>query len=344
MRDFSPAEVTVVQQLLAGPGAGLGPLAPVPRRTRYHVMRRLHERGIVQTRAVPDPAALGRPRVILAIAEAFSERRQEVATVWQSQPETVHLWCFHETLFGIFSARNDADSKSLNLRLNPDGALRTVYQMDCDSRRATLPVWFDYEGAWARIVEAAGVYGYPHSMPSSTASQRDTPPQLSRGDRAAIDALLDRFCRGQGVGGTSDRLLPVGRRARDLRLQKDGLVVIREILDPVACGRYAPSFYRTLVVARGGLNSEGTPEGFFVDLVRNARLCPFLYASSGREILFAFLTDIPSKVSPKGRDAPTPTAEVVRRHLHEVVVARADLASVETPVNHQYNRAFLASG
>ncbi|MCI4348312.1 MAG: Lrp/AsnC family transcriptional regulator [Thermoplasmata archaeon] len=312
----------------------------VPKRTRYSVIERLRAGGVIKERSVPDPAVLGRPIVVFAVAEVFADRIAEAAASWRTEVETVHLWVARDKLLGMFFARDATAAESLAARLNPPGVARAVFVMVCDSRRGSIPVFFDYEGEWVRATGLPGTRTYPHSAPSSSASHGDLVPPLARSDEQTLRSMLVRPFAPALSGGHLSNLRRLGGIAREKRLQHDGMVEIRSILDPAACANLWSRFFQSVVIVHGRLLEGKTPEQFFGELLGRGRLAPFLFATDERNVLFCYLSGGGEPPSPPSADSPPPVLSVIRGFLTRVVVNREDLGELATIIDHRYDRPF----
>src|ERR1700691_482935 len=164
MRLITPTEARVVQALLSGSSAGslsspgLGTFAP---RTVQETRRRIFLRGWVENRFVPDPVASGRPILTFGLIRPYSDRTKELRERWSSDSRTVLLWASPDLLFGVFSETDSTEAQSLQSTLGPLTEVQTAFFLDCDCRAATLPVFFDFEGAWVKSVRLPGTFRYP---------------------------------------------------------------------------------------------------------------------------------------------------------------------------------------
>jgi hypothetical protein len=290
-------------------------------------MERLYALGVVKERSIPDPAALGHPQVLFASAELFADRIEEATESWRAETSALHLLAAPERLFGVFVSRDSAHSAALRDRLNNARSVRSTICLECDSRNASVPVFFDFEEAWVRTTGLPGVVRYPRPLPSSTASEQSNPIALDRQDRRILEGMLSRPFVPGPKAGLFTRLRRFPEEARERRLQKDGVIEFRTLLDPVACAGWSESFPQSMVSISGTLLGGRTPKDFFYELIL------FQYLSLG--------------VRTNAEDSPSvvpPIVPIVRRSLEGVVVMREDLSGVKTVIDHRYDRPFGIEG
>ena len=339
MRSPRPLEAAFVQELLirTRPTSVVGLRATLAQRTRYHMKARLYERGILKDRYIPDPAGVGRPIVVFGLAETYAEGSEVARRAWAANRHAIHLWAADGWQMGVFVAGTRREAQALCTSLDPSHALRSEFVLACDSRRATIPVFFDFEGAWARAMGLPGVRGYPRAMPSSTFTERPEPPALTAPDQRAIDALLARpFATSSGAPGRAWWRRPA-LAPREHRLLADGLVEFRTVLDPVECRRWIRGFYSEMVWVAGRLKEGATAERLFTAVVR-AGVLPFFFASDGSSSLLAYLSgrggaqDLPD--TPSGPEL----LPALRASLEGIVVFRERLDLLRTALDLRFDR------
>src|ERR1700693_5209606 len=167
MRFITRAEAQVIEALLAvvpGDEADRVRKSGVPRTTFQTIRRRVLVDGWIQERYVPAPAAVGSGVVRFWLAQPFAERRADVVKRWRTHPGTVILWASPDTVFSVtFDAANYGDSsRPAYLGPIPEDWVRRSWAVAPTPDGVNLPVYFDYEGAWARRVGAPTAISYPH--------------------------------------------------------------------------------------------------------------------------------------------------------------------------------------
>lgn len=345
MRSPGSAEAIFVQELLARrlPTKSFGSAPSMAQRTRYNVKSRLYERRILEDRYVPDPVALGRGLVVLAAAETFADRAEIAQRAWQASPELVHLVVAGGWQLGVFVLEADARVELLRERLDPSASLRSELLLACDPRRSTMPVYFDYEGAWARTFGLEGLRSYPRSLPSSTFTESPTRPSLDPRDRAALGGLLRRPFEPSSRRGEASWLRSVAIAPRELRLLADGLAEFRSFVNPAECQKWVRGFPSEVVLVVGRFSGRTVPESLFADLVE-AEILPFLFATDGRQALVGYLTGgRGGTAAGEGVTRPGGLPEIAT-HLSDMVVLRERLVATRSVVNQRFDRLDLERG
>jgi hypothetical protein len=194
-RSLYPKEARIIQILLARieeTEKGRIRLAGFGKSTFYKAHRRATRLGWVTERYVPDPKALGIQRVTFQLGWPFSESWGEVVRAWEKQTGVVLLWTFRDLVFSVVWEGPDppsSDHPSEGGRVAPAGQLlRNAWTVEVDARHGAIPVYFDFEGAWARWAGSGKTLAYPTPLGNlavrgSQASAADIPA------RARHDAL-----------------------------------------------------------------------------------------------------------------------------------------------------------
>lgn len=331
-----------MQQLLASSSLRAGDEATykVPRRTRYNIIERMNSRRILKTREIPDPAILGRPLVAFALGEAHADRVEKITEKWCEDRSAVLLWIAHERLFGVNFCTSQADVEALQSRLTGDHGLREVNILVADSRQESVPVFFDFEGAWSSFSHRNRYIHYPHGLPLTTAVGGGTPDHLSPADATAVSKILLGAAPDSMRSGAASARGGFMSRRRETRLHADGVVESRTLLDPAACARWTDDFYRSIVLVRGSLLTSPGAAPLFRDLVNVAEVAPFLYATDGPSVLFGYLSGRKNAEVPVANQSAPRLPSIVRTYLRDVSVARYDVIELQSPIDHRYERPF----
>jgi hypothetical protein len=341
VREISRAEAIVVGDLLAGADRRRDGLDPhIPSRTRQAIRQRFLERGALHECFVPNPSVWGRPIVTFVLLEPFAEARTAALREWGSTERATDAWSFQSSLFGVFFLRDTSDALELRKHLGSPEKHRDSFFLDCDSRKASVPVFFDFEATWVRVTGLSGTLAYPQPLPSSGSATEDTSRTRSR---IAHHELAEWMGEENSGGLPHPRVNRFIAGARRRRLQREGRGEFRSFLEPDACSRLMSHFPETVAFVRGALREGREPPELFRALVADCRINPFLFATDGVTVLFACL-------AMKGEGGPTsvPRTEtsrlsVIGRFLSQVVVLREPLSSLRPLLDHQYARPFSES-
>lgn len=328
MRSLTPAEASVVRSLLAD--------EPVPHRERirrsglpartYEVARRrLRIAGYVVERYVPDPIRLGRPIARFVLARPFAERFSAEARRWREDERAVIVW---EGAGSIFAVLIDEEGGDESASAPTDGR---TFTLRVDLRRPSVPAYFDFESAWARLAELPGTYRYPRPL-APRGSGNGSAALLSRTERAVVRQLVDSSFQGGGDGESPVPGLFPRRRLR--RALSEGLVEHRAFLDVTQLPPYRGLRVESIVMVRAELGPGATAPGLFRALVARSRVAPFLFATDGREILLGGLSPAPA-ASSEGR---VPVLATLRESVQGIDVTRLPVDELVPSINHRYDR------
>jgi hypothetical protein len=340
-RGLTSAEARVIASLLAADAiperdriraSGLSP------RTYETARRRIFAAGWVYERFVPDPIAWGRPTLHFELTRPEPGTEAEAAERLGASGSAFHVWRGPGLVFSAsFCPETPGDEPPVRSRLS--AARDASWQMDVDLRLPSVPIFFDLEGAWSRVLGVAPRV-YPRPLPTWSGSR---PPDQGRPPAALLREveLLIRRPFAPGGGASSGRHLGSwigfggGRRAL-----ATGLVQRRCFLDLTRISEFDGWRLQSLGFLFGNLRTGEHPETLFRELLSDAGMTPFLFATDGKSVLIGAL-------SPAPRSARTPPrtriSEIFARRLETWTLASAPATSMTTRVDHRYDRLLPAS-
>jgi hypothetical protein len=338
-RPLTRAEATVIGSLLAGTtstdrerirASGL------PARTFEVARQRVISTGWVVDRYVPDPTLLGLSRGIFALGRPFAERQTERARTWAAASTNVLLWESSQTLFGVFFVPGGGTGDAVTRPLFPPDAFSRLAVIDADLTRATVPVYFDFEGAWSRIQGATGTRSYPRSLPHGGSVGRPRArPSIEEVEALVAVPFLPHDAEHPGLR-IARRF---GRLAR-YRHRLEPFVERRYFLDPATLPGYLDWTLESTVFVCGRLRPRAAPEDAFRRLVSACRVTPFLYVTDARTVLFGGLTPPPARLGAQDRLSGPSVTEGLQESLEGIEVFREPVAGMTTVTNHRYDRLF----
>src|SRR5580700_5478556 len=197
-RTITTAEAVVVRDALAHPDFPANHrlrASGLARRTYQTAYRRVYGQRWLRDRFVPNPAAFGFSSATMVVAQPYADTVRLAAADWRTQERVVVCWTGTETIFGVLFNRYSPDDNRIPKWLQDSALYQSVYALTIDARRPTVPVYFDFEGEWARYSGLQGLVGYPHPLPwwRNGAAARDastpTPPVLRAGAALITDHL-----------------------------------------------------------------------------------------------------------------------------------------------------------
>jgi hypothetical protein len=338
-RPLTRAEATVIGSLLAGTGSTDREriqASGLPARTFEVARLRVIAAGWVVDRYVPDPTLAGRSRAVFALGRPFAERRAEQAGAWAAAPSNVLLWESPQSLFGVFFvAAGSAGDAELG-RLFPAEAYSRVAVVDADLKRPTVPVYFDFEGAWRRVLGLPGTLSYPRSIPHGQIASRSP----GRPPAPEVQSLVDvPFLPHDAEHPGLEIARRFGRVDR-YRRRLEPYVERRYFLDPATLPGYNEWTLGAVVFISGRLKAGATPEPAFHRLVSRCDVAPFLFVTDGRSVLVGTLS--PGPPPSAARPAP-PRASVtgtLQQSLEGIELFREPVPGLVCVTNHRYDRLF----
>lgn len=342
-REMTEAEASVLTVLLgAGEGSELSRVerSGAPRSTYVTARRRAYDQGWVVDRFLPSPE-LGFRWATFVLARPFLEHRQELEEKWTRTEGSVLLWRWPEHLFALFLRRADS-GPSPSGSLVPESLGRSVMELRCDLYRPQVPVYFDYEGAWASLAGLARSRGYPRAFGRGEAPE-GTP---SEGLLRSVAELARRpLASPPAEGSASRRFMGAGGLPRSQRrlLQKgwaEWRVLPRfELLPPFEGKRV-----RRTVLLLGKLRRSADMEDLFHDLWESCGVAPFLLAGNEQTVLLGMVgTGEARPGGSSGQGRPQPPSSVgttLQRHLSDIETVSASIDETKVLIDHRYDSLF----
>jgi hypothetical protein len=341
-RRISAREAKVIATLLAADAlperdrirsSGLSP------RTYETARRRIFAAGWVYERFVPDPLAWGWSAMQFTVVQPGAGRE----SLWSdrlSKPSGVfHMWR-GENL--VFAARLLTDSHNPRpggpeLALAP-GARR--WELTVDLRKPTVPIFFDFEGAWSRIAGSAGPRVYPRPLPRWRAGA--TPEVLAPASALKRDAgeLVRRSFSGSAESGLRGHLGSVVGFRAGRRALHTGIVARRSFLDLSRLPGVGDWRLRSVGFVYGTFESNAVPESLYRDLLHDGGVTPFLFATDEKSLLIGALSPAPRPSGPRVRRR---TTEIFSERLSNISLVGTPVSSLSAPVDHRYDRALSST-
>lgn len=320
-----------------------------PRSTYVTTRRRAYDQRWVRDRYLPSPD-LGFRSATFALARPFLEHRDELERRWTERTGNVLLWKWPEHLFGVFLEREvrPASSKGISTApsdLVPADTGRSVLEMRCDLTRPQVPVYFDFEGAWANLLDIPRGQGYPRAWGTG----EGTAPLPSPGLQKVAAALLARPFDERPAEEPSPRRFhgPGGLPRSQRRLLQKGWAEWRVLPDLREIPPYEGKRIRRIVLVHGEMRLGRSMEDLYHDLWDEGETAPFLLAGDGRQVLLGMLgTGGGEGVGPEGArpggvaGGRRAVSSILSEHLDGIESVSAPVDETSTPVDHRYDRLF----
>jgi hypothetical protein len=337
-RELTEAEAAVVRSLLDSKPTNEQERirsSGLPPRTYETARARVLGSQLIVERLVPNPSVIGWSSVQFSLSFDAGRRANRMdASRWSDQPGTVLVWEFGGVSAGVTFHRDTNGDGTTGL-----SGSDARWKFGVIARRGfdSVPVYFDFQGAWSRICGPAGSHRYPHALALGTdRSGPDEVPSLSRPQTRLLQGVVTRPFGGT-VGG-NDTGLHLGSVVRDLKLRRAirmGLVERRGFLDPAVPLRYGGWSLNELLFVTGELTGEATAEHLLRQVVDRFRAAPFLFVSDGDLVLMGLCSPAPASVR---HDRAGSLSEYLSTVLSSLRVSRGLVDELSTRVNHRYDR------
>jgi hypothetical protein len=343
-RPLTPAETRVV-------GALLDPLAEsdrarirgtgIPPRTFEAAASRLLGEGLVYDRYLPNPARFGLPTVVFALVRPYLDHADALAQRWLAHPTNALLWSTPDWCFGVFFLAEGVWDPRTAAEIAPPESSSRGFLLRADSRDPQVPIYFDFEGAWAALNGGLVSDSYPRPMPGGAAVGTEVPGATPSGSERRVGRSLT--ARPLAVDRTSDTRRRRSERflsRSERRALSSGLLEHRVFLSVGELPPARDGQATGVALLHGRLREFQTPEGLLARLRGRAGLAPFLYATDERSVLIGALSRTAGPPDRIGPSAPARgvVGDVLREHLEAIEVVRAAPGALSALRDHEYAR------
>ncbi len=354
MHGLTEAEARVVWSALAQPGApererlqGSG----LPSSTYHATRRRAYEEGWLRDRYVPDPFTIGRSTVSFVLGRPYADETAALVQRWASTDGNAVVWTGTPMVLGVFFHGSPPIARRVISRFADDARVRDLVSLTVDLTETRIPVYFDFEGAWARVAGLPTSSEYPFGLgigatgPSVPTAGRPLPDRL----RNSARELLDRpFVPPEG--GLARWLGQGGLDRRQRELFDSGYLHLRTFLDASRLPEYRGRRMDQLVLVTGEMRERRDPTSLLAELRTVHGISPFLFAYEGSRVLLGMMGHsgvVPG--SPESGGAPSaPLGSVLRdtlsKRMQRVDVYREESGTVRFPVDHRYSPLLRTPG
>jgi hypothetical protein len=347
MYGLTDAEAKVVWSALALPGAaerarldGSG----LASSTYHAARRRSYAEGWLRDRYVPDPVAFGYPIATFLLGRPYAEQIHAVGRRWGETQGAALVWTGTPMALGVFFHPNKAAALRATERLQAVLPLRDVTMLHVDLSEQRIPVFFDYEGAWARIAGTPVSSSYPVGLGYGVgASMEDAAPRRPVPDRYRETAfeLMERPFGAPDAGGI--RWLAFGGQDRKQRdLFELGYLRPRSFLDPSAVPEYRGRQIDQVFLVTGEMRDRTEPTAVLSELRASYHASPFLFVADGPRVLLGLVghsgAPPPSAATSDSPSAPVGSLlrDALGRWMQRVDLYREDATTLRTLVDHRY--------
>lgn len=330
--EVSQSEAQVISSLL---GAGLESeeariaRSGLPRSTYQDVKRRVYARELVSDRYVPHPVAFGRPWATVILARPFAEDMQEWGNRWTKAAEAVVVWRGQQSIFGLFLHQDPRPGLEPIPGPSAEQESPPASVLTIDLRRPSLPVYFDFEGAWGSFVGAGALWNYPRTIAPLNGRTENL---ASREARETALALVRRTETVASADRPPHLLGPTSLPPSSRKLIARGLVGWRTFPRLGALQVSEGTRLDSIVLVAGNVKNGASVSDLFRTLVGRNRSFPFLLMSDGRQVVLGFL----SARRPAGQFSRGNPGATLTEFLSKISVVREPVEHLEPLTDHRY--------
>jgi hypothetical protein len=292
--------------------------------------------GWLKERYIPEPFPLGFRRVNLVLAQPYAERWSSALDWFKRREGTVVLWASPSTMFSVSYESVAPDS---NGSPTPTADLQRFWSVALTAGVGGIPVYFDYEGVWARWALGAEPTAYPRGLAGEGSHSLGRAELLSEDTLTSLRELVQRpFDSASAHGGrlsfSTDRL---PRRQR--RLLERGYVSHRVLPDFPEMAPVDGRRIQQVVFVSGKLLPKVRPAMLFEELARLSHAVPFVYAFDQERVILCAL----AAFAPSVRNRQTGMLSVLQGSAQDIEIVREPLDSMLTVIDHRYDRLVSAT-
>jgi hypothetical protein len=340
VRSLTDAEAAVIAALLAArPERERERLRQlgIPRSTYYAVRRRAYIEGWLKDRYVPDPACLGRPYATFVVARPFAERVQDLAHPLPKIGIPTILWASPQLAFAVLFHAGTSDAERAVDRWKQQRLIASEVSVMADVRGPSVPVFFDFEGAWDHMARVSGTLAYPHGLGGRTATDEEAAP-LTPHTLWALSNLLSRPFRPQGGSEDGHQTGVFGLPFSERRLLTRGWVSHRVLLNPSRVPAYPGRAGDRVFLIVGTPKTGARPEALFARLTRECRVFPYLYVVGHERWLIGALGGEPSPPGAEDdRRERVPVLPTLAEMMEGIEIFQEPLSALTLLSDHRYD-------
>jgi hypothetical protein len=338
MRSLSRSEGAVLGAVLADAPAGDRERmrrAGIPRTTFQSVRRRGLRAGWFSDRLVPRLAGLGVDSVECSLLQPYAEQHRAELADAASLDRTVILWDLGSAVLSVeFGREDERGSKGRAVPPKGRSASRGEWRVRIAPDSGSMPVCFDFEGAWSASVLGQPPWSYPRALRFEIPD-----PALGDGARPAVNSsAFAEYLRRCGASVRPSGMVAPWSAFRAGRwerwFQEHRWVERRAFLNPWALPPVPPLPGPGLAFLYARLRPGVEGGALFARLRESAGIAPFLLVEDGRRALLGAMT------SPalRGRRGVS-VIDALSASLEGIEVFRCGLGSVRAVVDYRFDRA-----
>jgi hypothetical protein len=239
------------------------------------------------------------------------------------------------TVLGLTFHRADERARTFKTELDAMAGSGTVIaHVSVEPSPTSMPVYFDYEGAWNHFARTGGSALYPRSFPWARGSSWHWPGMsITR----SVETLLRRQFE-EGDGRRPQNLLsPVTLPRSQRRLLLEGLVEHRSFLTPGRIPSLNGTGFGDMVLLSGKLSGQEAPSAIIEDLVVKCGAYPFLLFSDGSVVMMGLLAAGSRRKGTSGPSSAVSVLGVLGTHLSDIEFVREMTDHLNMLRSHRYD-------
>lgn len=339
MRSLTSSQAKIVQALLAeDPGEEAARVAASgASKTSYVQLRRraLLDRWL-GFRYFPDPRLLEITSVRFRVARPYADRWREARRLWAESDGTVLLWTTPEVFLSVVWQGGERGRATASSPIPAERDLfADAWEVGCEANDAEVPVYFDFEGAWARLSNLGPTLSYPRGISLPLDGHGPSPGAWPlQAQRATARELLANSALPEVDEPPSSflhRRLP--RRSPKIAAVRQW-VRQRALLDlasvPTVGGRRIERLYLVTGLIRRGSSARS----LLFRLAREVGAAPFLCAFDSERALLGLVGASPPPDEGRRPSIMGPIGDV----LEKVTVCALPTDGLRRVVDHRYDR------
>jgi hypothetical protein len=308
----------------------------VPRSTYLEIKRRLYSNGVLEDRYVPAPAVVGAYSVSFLLSRPFSEQRVSAIEKISNERGAILVWSGAQSILSTIFHSSSQDAKSFrNVAVEEESFGRVLAHIEIHPEEPTVPVYFDYEGAWNHFSQLEGSTRYPRELPFGRGTVN---PPTSKFKNGLMDLLTRPF--GNGTTSRPPHLLSPSRLTHSQRrMLYRNYIEWRTFLCLKYLGRFDGRRMTHIVLVSGKMRLQDTMPDLFRALVGGCGVFPFLFAFDSSDVILGLLA-AGGAPSSDGLGSPGPRIPVlptISQFLSNIEIIRESISHLSVHRSHRYD-------
>jgi hypothetical protein len=309
----------------------------IPRTSYQEAKQRIYSMKFIHDRFIPSPQAIPMYRASLVLLRPFANKVASAGESFRKIPGTVLVWSGMHTVLGLTFHQTEEQGRAFRNELDAMSDSGTVIShVSVEPSPSSIPIYFDYEGAWNHFAHTGGSAHYPRAFPwtSTTRSEWHWP---GRSTTSSVVALLRRQFEESDGKRPPNLLSPSALPRSQRRLLLDGVVEHRSFLAPGRIPSLNGTGFGDIVLLSGKPSGQGTPGPIIEDLVVKCGAYPFFLFSDGSTLLMGLLAAGSRRKGASGPSSAVSVLGVIGNHLSDIEFVRETTDQLNMLRSHRYD-------